>query len=51
VPLIKHGPHRINFIILTFMSENNIYFRGLHKIWKKIISFGMRKKNGEFESP
>jgi len=31
-PLIKHGSHSINFIILTFISENNIYFRSLHKI-------------------
>jgi hypothetical protein len=31
------------------MSENNIYFRGLHKIWKKIISFGMRKKGEMYD--
>jgi hypothetical protein len=43
-PLIEHGPHWINFIILTFISENNKYFRGLYKIWNKIISFDMKKK-------
>ncbi len=42
--LTEHGPHWINFNILTFISENNRYFRGLYKIWKKIISFDMRKK-------
>jgi hypothetical protein len=42
-PLIKHGPHWINFIILTFISENNRYSRCLCKIWNKIISFDMRK--------
>ncbi len=26
-PLIEHGPHWINFIILTFISENNRYFK------------------------
>jgi hypothetical protein len=56
-PLIKHGPHWINFTILTFISENNRYSRCLCKIWNKIISFDMRKighkkneKKGEFES-
>jgi hypothetical protein len=24
-PLIEHGPHCINFIIITFISENNRY--------------------------
>jgi hypothetical protein len=43
-PLIEHGPHWINFSILTFISENSRYFRGLYKIWNKIISFDMRKK-------
>jgi len=42
--LTEHGPHWINFNILTFISENNRYFRGLYKIWKKNISFDMRKK-------
>jgi hypothetical protein len=27
--LIEHGPHWIKFIILNFISENNIYFRSL----------------------
>jgi hypothetical protein len=43
-PLIEHGPHWINFNILTFTTENNRYFKGLHKIWNKIISFDMKKK-------
>ncbi len=43
-PLIKHDVHWINFIILTFISEKNRYFRGLYEIWNKIISFDMRKK-------
>jgi hypothetical protein len=43
-PLMEHGSYWINFIILTFISENNRYFRGLHKIWNKIISFDMIKK-------
>jgi len=38
-PLIKTWPHWINFTILTFMSEKNKYFKCLHKIWNKIISF------------
>ncbi len=41
---MEHGPHWINFTILTFMSENNRYFRCLYKIWNKIISFDMKKK-------
>jgi hypothetical protein len=61
--LIEHGPPWINFIILTFISEKNRYFRSLHKIWNKTISFDMRKrvkcktchvkneKKGEFGSP
>ncbi len=48
MPLIEHGPHWINFTILTFISENNRYFKGLYKIWNKIISFDMRKK-GEMQ--
>ncbi len=32
------------FYYFTFTSENNVYFKGLHKIWNKIISFDMRKK-------
>jgi hypothetical protein len=43
-PLIEHGPHWINFIIPTFISDNNRYFRGQYKIWNKIISFNMRKR-------
>jgi hypothetical protein len=42
-PLIEHGPYWINFIIFTFISENNRYFKGLYKIWTKIISFDMKK--------
>jgi hypothetical protein len=38
-PLIEHGPHQMNSMILTFISENNRYFKGLYKIWNKIISF------------
>ncbi len=60
-PLIEHGPHCINFIIITFISENNRYQRFLYKIWNKIISFDIKKrksktwhkkneKKGEFES-
>jgi hypothetical protein len=45
-PFIEHGLHWINFIILTFISENNRYFKGLYKIWNKIILINMRK-NGE----
>jgi hypothetical protein len=44
--LIEHGPQWINFIIFIFISENNKYFKSLHKIWNKIISFDMRKKGG-----
>jgi hypothetical protein len=43
-PLIDHGPHWINFIILTFLSEKNKYSRCLYKIWSKLISFDMEKK-------
>jgi hypothetical protein len=43
-PLKKHGPHWINFTILTFMNENNRYSKSLYKIWNKIISFDMREK-------
>jgi len=43
-PLIEHGPHWINFIIFTFISENKKYLKGLHEIWNKIISFDMKKK-------
>ncbi len=43
-PLIKHGSHWINFIVRTFISENNKYFKYVYKIWNKIISFYMRKK-------
>ncbi len=43
-PLIEHGPRWINFTIFIFISENSRYFKSLYKIWKKIISFDMRKK-------
>jgi hypothetical protein len=43
-PLIEHGPHWIYFTTLTFINEKNRYFKGLYKIWNKIISFDMRKK-------
>ncbi len=43
-PLIKHGTHWINFIVLTFISENDRYFKCLYKNWSKFISFDMRKK-------
>jgi len=42
-PLIEHGPHWINFIIFTFISENNRYFKSLFNIGKK-NSFDMEKK-------
>jgi hypothetical protein len=35
--LIEHGPHWINFNILTFISENNRYFKCLYKSWNTII--------------
>jgi hypothetical protein len=40
----KTWPTLDKFIILTFTSEKNWYFRGLNKIWNKIISFDMKKK-------
>ncbi len=43
-PLVDHGPHWINVIILTFISEINKYSRCLYKIWSKLISFDMEKK-------
>jgi hypothetical protein len=43
-PLIKHGPHWLNLIIFTFISEKNRYSRCLYKIWNKIISSNMREK-------
>jgi hypothetical protein len=43
-PWIKHCLHWINFFIFTFLSEKNRYFKCLHKIWNKIISFDMKKK-------
>jgi hypothetical protein len=43
-PLREHGLHWINFTIFTFICETNRYFKGLYKIWNKIISFDMRKK-------
>jgi hypothetical protein len=42
---IEHGPHWINFIIFTFISENNRYFKNLYKIWNKIISLDMKKND------
>ncbi len=42
--LIEHGSHWINFINLTFIRENNRYFRCLYKLWSKFISFDVRKK-------
>jgi hypothetical protein len=45
-PLIEHGSLWINFIILTFISEKNKYFRCPYKIWTRFISFDMRKKRG-----
>ncbi len=42
--MIEHGPHWINFTIVTFISENNRYFIGLYKIWNKVISFDMKKR-------
>jgi hypothetical protein len=44
VPLIEHGPRWINFTIFTFINEKSRYFRSLHKIWNKIISFEMKKR-------
>jgi hypothetical protein len=44
-PLIEHGPHWINFIIFTFISENNGYFKCPYKIWNRFISFEMSKIN------
>jgi hypothetical protein len=43
-PFIEHGPHWINFTILTFISENNSYFRGMYKIWKKIFYLTHKKR-------
>jgi hypothetical protein len=42
--LIEHNPHWIKFTILTFINENNRYFRGIYQNWKKIISFQMEKR-------
>jgi hypothetical protein len=36
--LKEHGLHWITFIILTFVNENNKYFRCPYKIWNKFIS-------------
>jgi hypothetical protein len=44
-PLIEHGPHWINFIIFTFISEKNKYFRRLYKIRNQIIF--LQEKKGE----
>ncbi len=41
--VIKHGPHWIIFIILTFISENNIYFRHMYKILREFILFDIKK--------
>ncbi len=43
-PLIKHCLHWINFVIFTFLSEKNRYFKCLHIIWNKTISLDMKKK-------
>jgi hypothetical protein len=43
-PLIKHDPHWINYTNLTFTNEKNRYFRGLYKIWNKIIHFTWKKR-------
>jgi hypothetical protein len=44
-PLIEHGAHWIDFTIFTFLSEYiYIYSKCLYKIWNKIISFDMKKK-------
>ncbi len=42
-PLIEHGPHWIIFIILTFINENNLYFRHMYKILKELILFDIKK--------
>jgi len=42
--LIEHGPHWIDFIIITFISEKKRYFRCPYKIWSKFITFDMKKK-------
>jgi len=33
----KYGPHWINFIIYTFISENNRYFKSLYKFGTKFF--------------
>jgi hypothetical protein len=43
-PIDRTWPTLDKFINLTFMSENNRYFKSLYKIWNKIISFDMKKK-------
>jgi hypothetical protein len=40
--LIEHGPHWINIIIFTFISEKN-KSTGVYRICNKIISFDMKK--------
>ncbi len=41
--MIKHGPHWIHFIVLTFINEKNRDFKCPYRIWSKIISFDMRR--------
>jgi hypothetical protein len=59
--LIEHGPHWINFIVFTFISEKQKYFRRLYKFGtkyffsheKKVKFKTHHKKNeekGEFEN-
>jgi hypothetical protein len=36
-PLIGHGPHWINFTIVTFLSENNIYLEAYIKFGTKLF--------------
>jgi hypothetical protein len=43
-PLIEHGLHCLNFIILTFISEKNKSPIRSYKICNKFISYDMRKK-------
>ncbi len=58
--MIEHGPHSINFIILTFISEILNTLKGYIKFgtklfwltWeKKVIGHGKCEKKGEFGSP
>jgi hypothetical protein len=42
--LIEYGPHWIHFTIFIFISENNRYFKSLHKIWNKNIHLTWEKR-------